>query len=484
MSTTYAPSAASRSAGTPSLAATAAVVITASLMTVLDTTIVNVALNHLAGAFHADLATIAWVGTGYTLALATVIPLTAWGMGRFGTKRLYLTAIVVFALGSVLAALAWNAPSLIAFRVIQGFGGGMIMPIGMTIMMRAADPARMGRTTALLGIPVLVGPLAGPVLGGWLVDQVGWRWIFLINLPVAIIALLGAVRVLPDEAPQPSRRLDIPGVAMLSPGLALLIYGIATGGERADFTAVATLVPALAGALLIIGFAVRALRVDNPLIDLNLFRRSRFRSATLTLMLFNGAYFGSMLLGPLYWQLVRGHSATEAGLFGIPQILATGITMQIAGRLIDRIPPGRIVLGGIGLAAIGFTAMTTQIQADSPYWRIALAGVVMGIGVGSTIMPTITTASRGLDPAQFPAANTAINIVQQVANSIGTAAISVLLTAAMSRGLPGETLDSVSNADRDAIAEPLADAFRGTYGWAAGLMALALIPALLLPRRS
>ncbi|MFI6870813.1 DHA2 family efflux MFS transporter permease subunit [Nocardia sp. NPDC050406] len=467
----------------PTLAATATVVVLASIMTVLDTTIVNVALEPLAGAFRAPLATIAWVATGYTLALATVIPVTAWAMGRFGVKRLYLTAIALFALGSLLAGLAWNAESLIVFRVVQGLGGGMIMPIGMTIMMRAADPARLGRTMALLGIPVLVGPLAGPVLGGWLVDHASWRWIFLINLPIAAVALLGASRILAADTPQPTAPLDLPGLLMLSPGLALLIYGVATGGERADFTTPAALLPALAGAVLITGFVVRALRVDHPLINLNLFAHRAFRSAATTLVLFNGAYFGSMLLGPLYWQVVRGLSATEAGLYGIPQVLATGITMQIAGRLTDRIAPGRIVLVGITTAAAGFALLTTQIHADTAFWRIALAGIVMGIGVGATIMPTMTTGTRALPAESIPAATTAISIVQQAAAAIGSAAIAVLLSAAMMREADGATLETAHAAAVDpAVAQSLADAFRGTYGWAVLVMALALVPALWLPR--
>ncbi|UFS94803.1 DHA2 family efflux MFS transporter permease subunit [Nocardia huaxiensis] len=484
MTTTLAPARTVRVAEAPALAAIATVVTLASIMTVLDMTIVNVALDGLSGAFDAPLSTIAWVATGYTLALAAVIPVTGWAIGRFGAKNLYLTAIVLFALGSLLAGLAWNAESLIAFRVLQGLGGGMIMPIGMTVMMRASTPERMGRTMALMGLPVLIGPLAGPVLGGWLVDQASWRWIFLINLPIAVAAMIGIALVLPAETPQPGKTLDVPGLLMLSPGLAALLYGVATGGERADFTALSVLLPTVLGAALIIGFVVRGLRVAAPVIDLKLFAHSRFRTGVATLVLFNAAYFGSMLLAPLYWQVVRGATATQAGLYGIPQVLATGITMQIAGRLVDRFPPRRIILAGIVTAAAGFLLLTTQIQADTAYWRIAVAGVIMGIGVGSTIMPTVTTANRGLPPESVPAASTAIGIVQQMASAIGAATISVLLSTAMIREADGATLDSVRAAtDHAALADGLADAFRGTYGWAVLVMALAILPALRLPRR-
>ncbi|MFI5763642.1 MFS transporter [Streptomyces sp. NPDC051563] len=205
---------------------TAGVVIVGSVMSVLDMTIVNVALHRLSEAFHAPLATIQWAASAYTLALAAVIPASAWAMGRFGAKRTYLGALTLFSLGSLLAACAWSAGSLIAFRAVQGLGGGLLMPVGMAMVMRTADPARLGRVMALLGLPIIVGPVAGPVLGGWLVDSASWQWIFLVNLPVGAVALLLAAKLLRPDAPgDPSAapRLDVPGLLMLSPGLALLL---------------------------------------------------------------------------------------------------------------------------------------------------------------------------------------------------------------------------------------------------------------------
>ncbi|GAA2790469.1 DHA2 family efflux MFS transporter permease subunit [Kitasatospora sp. CM 4170] len=496
MSTTAAPAttspapAAGRAAAAPAprTAAVAAVVVLGSLMTVLDTTIVNVALNRLAEDFAAPLATIQWVTTGYTLALATVTPVTAWAIGRFGTRRLYLTALALFVLGSGLAGTAWDAPSLIAFRVLQGLGGGMVMPVGMTVLVRASDPARTGRTMSVLGIPVLIGPLAGPVLGGWLVDEATWRWVFLVNLPIGLLALALALRLLPrDTGDGTRRRLDLPGLLMLSPGLAALIYGLAAGAERGGLGAPDALLPTLAGAALVAAFAVRALTARDPLIDLRLLRRRAFAGPAATLALFACGYFGSMLLLPLYYQLVRGQSATDVGLLGIPQALATGITMQIAGRLTDRIAAGRIVLTGAAVATTGFLAFTVQVAAGTPYWQLIAALVLMGTGVGMTIMPTIAAATRGVAPADVPAATTLVTIVQQVAGSTGTALMSVLLTGALAGHLPDggglAALHGLDAAARAALAPGLAAAFRDTYGWAVALLALALLPALLLPRR-
>jgi EmrB/QacA subfamily drug resistance transporter len=205
----------------------AAVVVLGSIMAILDTTVVNVALQQLTVEFHTSFDTIQWIATGYMLALAAVIPVTGWASDRFGTKRLYVAALALFLIGSVLAGLSWNIEALIGFRLLQGLGGGMLMPAGMTLLTRAAGPHRIGRVMALLGVPMLLGPIGGPILGGWLVDSVSWRWIFYINVPVGLVALwLSAVFLKKDRGTN-AGRLDFLGIAMLSPGLALLLYGMA-----------------------------------------------------------------------------------------------------------------------------------------------------------------------------------------------------------------------------------------------------------------
>ncbi len=212
----------------------AAVVVLGTFMSILDTTIVNVAINDLAKEFGSTLPTIQWVSTGYMLALATVIPLTGYFADRFGTKRLYMISIGLFLAGSVLSGAAWSAESLIAFRVLQGLGGGMIMPAGMTILTHAAGPQRMGRVMGLVGVPMLLGPILGPILGGLFVDQFtlfgvtfDWRWIFYVNVPVGLVALLMAQRFLAADESKPHHRLDWLGVLLLSPGMALFVFGLA-----------------------------------------------------------------------------------------------------------------------------------------------------------------------------------------------------------------------------------------------------------------
>ncbi|MEU5533056.1 DHA2 family efflux MFS transporter permease subunit [Streptomyces sp. NPDC020362] len=445
---------------------TVVVVVIGSMMSVLDMTIVNVALRRLSESFGAPLETVQWTVTAYTLALAAVIPTAAWAMARIGARRTYLTALTLFTAGSLLAACAWDAGSLIAFRAVQGLGGGLLMPVGMAMVMRIADRERLGRAMALLGLPVLVGPVTGPVLGGWLVDSASWRWIFLVNLPVGALALTLAARLLPADAPRSRTasgpRLDLPGLLTLSPGLALLLYGLARGGERGGFGAPGVLLPTLAGAALAAAFVCRALTAREPLLDLGLLRDRTFTAGIATLALFTCGYFGSMLLGPLYWQQERGVSATAAGLLGAPAGLAVGVTMQIAARRIDTVSPRRLIPAGIAVGALGMALVGVQVgQAGVPAWRVVAAGAVMGIGSGMVLMPTMTTATRDLPADRVAAASTALSINSQLGASVGTALLSVVL------GSAGEDLTG----------------FRLAYAVATALLALAVLPALWLPAR-
>jgi EmrB/QacA subfamily drug resistance transporter len=289
----------------------AAVVVIGAIMSILDTTIVNVAIDRLSIDFNASLTTIQWVVTGYTLSLAAVIPASGWAADRFGTKRIYLTSLALFMLGSALCAVAWSADSLIAFRVLQGIGGGMIMPAVMTIMTKKAGPHRMGRVMGILGVPMLIAPIIGPILGGWLVDDVSWRWIFLINVPIGVVGLISAYRVLERDIPEPSQRLDWIGMLLLSPGLTLAIFGLAESANG-GFGELKSWAPIVAGLALVAGFFWHSWRKgDGALIDIRTFTQTRAGASAGVFALFAIAFFGALLLIPLYYQTVRGASALK-----------------------------------------------------------------------------------------------------------------------------------------------------------------------------
>jgi EmrB/QacA subfamily drug resistance transporter len=468
----------------------AGVVMLGAVMSILDTTVVNVAIDHLAVVFHSSLTEIQWVITGYTLALATVIPLSGWAADRFGTKRIYMTSLVLFTLGSVLSGLAWSAGTLIFFRILQGFGGGMIMPAVMTILTRKAGPHRMGRVMGVLGVPMLIAPILGPILGGWLVDNASWRWIFFINLPIGIVAFILALIVLEPDQPQPAHRLDWLGMLLLSPGLAVFIFGLAESSTY-GFGSVRSWGPTLAGVVLIAAWFVHSWRSPNPLIDLRTFAHTRAGAAAGTFLLFAISVFGTMLLVPLYYQSVRGASALQAGLLLAPGGLGAMLMMPVSGRLTDRYGPTWLPAAGLPFVAIGLIPFAF-VGAHTSYVLLSAGNFVQGLGMGLAMMPNMTAAMQAVPAAAIARTSTAMNIIRQAGASIGTAVLSVILASAITSNLSGilgshatgsgsggiATLQHLPARAHAAIAGPLADAFGSTFVWALVLIGVALIPAV------
>lgn len=468
----------------------AGVVVLGAIMSILDVTVVSVAQNTFQQEFNTDAAGAAWTMTGYTLALAAVIPLSSWAAARFGTKKVYLTSLVLFVLGSALCALAWNIGSLVAFRVIQGLGGGMLMPIGMMILTKAAGPERVGSIMAVLGIPMLLGPIGGPILGGLLIEKASWHWVFLINVPIGIVAIIYSWFALRDDESTARPSFDIVGLLLLSPGLALFLYGISSSAEAGTFITAKVLIPAIVGAVLIGTFIWHALRAKNPLLDLRLFRNRTLSIAVIAMTLFMIAFFGASLLYPQYFIGVRGETTLSAGLLLAPQGLGAMLTMPIAGKMTDKIGPGKFVLSGIVLIFLGMGTFVF-LGADTSYWLLCGALFVQGLGMGMTMMPIMSAALATLNNRQVPDGSTMMNVVQQTASSIGTAIIAVILASNL-KSHADAGLAIVSNTDPaklqgmpvpDSAFQHAAEAFGHTFAVAVILVALTFIPALFLPRK-
>ncbi|HLR84841.1 MAG TPA: DHA2 family efflux MFS transporter permease subunit [Nocardioidaceae bacterium] len=470
----------------------ALVVVLGAIMAALDMTIVNVAIPTFQESFDASYASVAWAVTGYTLALATVIPLTGWAADRFGTKRLYIAAMALFVLGSVACSAAGSLGTLIAFRVLQGIGGGMLMPLSMTILTRAAGPERIGRMMALLGVPMLLGPIGGPILGGWLIDQVSWHWIFLINVPIGVVAIIATTLVLPKDETHPGERFDFVGMLLLSPGLATFLYGVSSVSDEGTIESARVLVPGLIGVALMALFVLHALRKRGALIDLSLFKDRNLTVSVITLLLFMTAFMGSMMLLPSYFMQVRGESTLMAGILVAPQGFGAMISMPIAGRIVDRIGPRFVVLPGIGLILTGFI-MLTQIGVDTSYWSTSAFLFVMGLGMGCTMMPLMTAALATLTDHKIARGSTLMNIVQQVGASAGAALMSVVLTNQMiEHGVDASKMSGAEAPDGpvpQAVQERIhqllvgaADSFGTTFTVATAIVACTIIPALFLAR--
>ncbi|MGH3262059.1 MAG: DHA2 family efflux MFS transporter permease subunit, partial [Trebonia sp.] len=328
-----------------------AVVVLGSIMSILDTTIVNVALDTLARDLHTTIDGIQWVATGDLLSLAAVIPVSGWAARRFGAKPVYLVSLVLFTAGSALCGLATSAPELIGFRVLQGIGGGMILPVGQLMMAEAAGPKRMGRVMSIVAVPAMLAPILGPMIGGLILEHMAWRWIFYVNVPVGAIAVIAAAKVLPSVARKPTEALDYRGLAMLATGLPLITYGLAEIGTTDSFTAFKVVAPILAGAALVAAFAVYSLRVRQPLLNLRLYARSTFSSGSIAMFCVGAALFGGMILLPLYWQTIRHESVFITGLLTAPQGVGAAIVLPLSGKLTDRLGGGPLTLFGVLLTA-------------------------------------------------------------------------------------------------------------------------------------
>lgn len=446
----------------------AGVVVLGSIMSILDITVVSVALRTFMEAFDATYATVGWTMTAYTLALAAVIPMSGWAADRFGTKRIYIIALILFTLGSALCATANSIGMLIAFRVLQGLGGGMLMPVGMTIMTRAAGPARVGRVMSVLGVPMLIGPIIGPILGGWLIDIASWHWVFLINVPIGVIAVIYALVVLPKDVPSPSESFDFIGMLLLSPGLALLLYSISIIPEKGTVADPQVYVSALIGIALIVGFVFHALRPAHPLLDLRLFKDRQLTVSVIATFLFAMAFFGANLLLPSYFQQVRGEDTLHAGLLVAPQGIGAMITMPIAGKLADRMPIYRVVVPGLLLIAAG-TVVLTQVGATTPYPLLITALFVTGLGMGAVMMPLFTAGLQTLTGPTIARGSTLLNIMQRVASATGAAIMTVVLTNQTAHLAPQQL-------------EQIAHGFGVTFTVSLVLILLTIIPAAMLRR--
>lgn len=413
----------------------------------LDTTIVAVALDTLGRGFGADLSTIQWAMSGYLLAMAMVTPATGWAVDRFGGRRVWVGAVVGFGVTSVLAGTAWSAGSLIAFRILQGAAGGVLLPVGATLLTQAAGPGRIGRVVAAVSVPAQIAPIVGPLVGGLIVQTVSWRWCFLLNVPVCLIAATLSFRWVPAAPGEPAQRLDARGLALLAPALGALVYGL-TGGAGWALAA---------GTVLLAAFVLHALRADDPLIDVRLFTRRAFGGATLMLFLLSGSLFGSVVLIPLYVQQDAG--ALAAGTALVPQFAGTLVALTFVGRLADRLPARDVVLAGVLLTVLGTLPFTLD-EPDPVLLGVAL--FVRGIGFGAATVTLMTAAYRGLDPTQVPRATSALQIGQRVGAPLGAAVIAVVL-------------------QHELTASP-ATAFAATFWWSLALTAPALLPVVLLRR--
>ena len=403
-----------------------AVVLSGTIMTILDSTIVNIAIPTLqhdlgAGSYTA----IEWVVTGYLLAQGAVIPLTGWATDRFGTKRLYLLTMVMFTVASMLCGISQNLAELIVFRVIQGIGGGMLMPIGMTIILQAVGPQNMGRVMGIFGVPMLIAPAVGPVLGGWFVQDFTWRLIFYVNVPIGIVGFIAATRFLRETHMHAGLKLDVVGLLTGIPAVLALMYAVDRSTEL-GWSSPLVITLLVASALLAVAFVLRQVRTDEPLLQLSLFKDSTFSWAMALSFVIVTAMFGTMLLLPLYLQEVHNYDAIQTGLLLLPQAAMAAVSMPLGGYLTDKLGPKWVVGTGLVLLTVG-SVLLAQIHYDSSNWLVIGALVLRGFAMGFAMMPAMSAAMARVPRRYTSRASSITNTLQRTSSSVGIAILVTVL---------------------------------------------------------
>lgn len=463
--TTSAPASATPTTGfDPALVRTAVALIVGGIAVIFDSTIVSVALHQLSIDLHASVSTIQWVSTGYLLALGISIPLVGWLQGRLGGKRLWMAALAVFLLGSVLCSFAWDAPSLIAFRVVQGLGGGAMLPLMMTLIVQAAGgAANLGKLMAVVALPTALGPILGPVIGGVILNFGDWRWLFLVNVPLCLVGLFLAWRLLPTGEPSTRVNLDIVGFVLLSPGLVAILWGFSNVSGDGGFARLDVLLPLVGGVLLIAAFAVWAVRRGaRALVDLQVLRHRATWSSTVLMFLMGASLYGAMLLLPLYWQELRGADALGAGLLLISQGVGSLLSRTLAPRVMGWIGARGTVIAGFAIAGLATVPFAFSDAGTSIVWLEAVL-LVRGFGLSMVMIPLMSLSFVGLDRSEVPHASIVTRVAQQLGGSVGVAVLAVILTTtATSSG-------------------SLATGFQVAFWCAVGLTAAATVVALVLP---
>ena len=394
-------------------------------MDIMDSTITNVALPRLTTQFHTTTSTIEWVVTGYLLSLAIWVPASGWIGDKFGTKKTFTFALFMFTLSSALCGLSWNVGSLIAFRLLQGIGGGMLTPVGAAMLFRAFPPEERAAASAVLMVPTFIAPAAGPILGGWMVDQISWRWIFYVNLPIGVFGLIFSLLFLREHREATAGKFDLVGFATSGFGLALILYGLSRGPE--DGWSAANVVGTLAlGVLLFAVLIWYELHTDEPMLALRLFGDRMFRNSNMFMAAASGSMLGVLFLLPLFLQELRGISALQSGLTTFPQAIGMMLVVPFASRFYKRIGPRRMMMGGI-IGVTVTTALFMFIDINSSLWWIRLIMFGRGITMAWASVPMQAATFSTITPQDTGRASALMNTNQRVASSIGVAILATVL---------------------------------------------------------
>lgn len=418
-----------RADGLPYKWVVAIVVIFGIFMSVLDSTIVNIAIPRLQTAFGADLNSVQWVLTGYILIQGVATPLTGFFTDRFGTKRFYLVALVIFTIGSALCGLAWSLPMLIFFRILQGLGGAFLAPLAITLLYTEFPPNERGIAIGTLGIPILLAPALGPTVGGYLVTFSSWQFIFYINLPIGILGIILGAILLHDGRTQNNATFDIPGFIFSAIGLGALLYALSDASTD-GWGSTKVLAFLFAGILSLAIFIAVELSISSrggrPLLNLRIFGNGPFLTSNIANVLVTFALYGGLFLTPVYLQDLRQLSAYQAGLVLLPQAFASMIAVVAGGRLVDKLGVRAVVFPGLFILAIANWELT-RLTLTTPIWQFQIILILRGFSLGLAAQPLNVSALSEIRPRQLPEATSLYTALRFIASSLGVAVLATLV---------------------------------------------------------
>ncbi len=402
------------------------VVIIGTFMSILDSSIVNIALPKMMAVFGLPLDDAKWILTAYTLALGAIIPLTGYLQDIFGAKRIYIFALAMFTLGSLLCGFAWSGSTMIAFRVIQAIGGGMIMPVGMSIIYTVFPREKIGLALGFWGIAAMAAPAIGPTLGGYIIEKADWRLIFNVNVPIGIIGVILAGIILKGTEKKPFKSFDIIGFISSTVGIVSILYVLGEGSSI-DWTKIENPILMTIGCLSLLLFVINELTHPDPLLDLRIFKLYDFTISQIITSILSLAMMGGMYILPLFLQNVRGYTPMEAGLIMLPGALVMGVMMPISGNLFDKIGAKALVIPGLIILAVSSYDLSTAINMNSSKGTIIFINCIRSVGIGLSMMPISTMGMNAVPTALVGKASALSNTIRQIAGSLSITIMSTIM---------------------------------------------------------
>lgn len=438
------------------------VLISGMFMSVLDTSIINVAVPTIQTTFGSTTDEVAWIVTAYALALGVIVPLSAWLADRFGATRVYIWSLALFGIASALCGLAWDLNSLIAFRIIQAIPGGILPPLSMAMLYRIVPPQEIGKAMGMYGLGIVVAPAIGPTLGGYLVEYVDWRLIFFINVPVGALAAFAGMTLLPKFGPAGRPKFDALGFITIAIGLFAMLLALSEG-ESWGWTSFKVVFLICLSVICLALFIIVELEVDQPLLDVRVFKSWPYTNSLLIISVLSIGLFTVLFYVPVFLQQAQGLGAFEAGVILLPQALVMAVFMPIAGRLYDKFGPKWPAIIGLSICAFG-TYLLHDLNVDSSHHEISLILMLRACGMGLAMMPIMTAGLAAVPPALVPSGSAFNNVIQRTAASLGLAILAAVLTTSTSQFMADRAALVDSDTEMPTLGAGALGHFYGMYG--------------------